>query len=87
MQLETALAAGALAQKIKLRQDAMAVIQRAATEAWLISKLNAVDPATGNEISLILETLDVKTSAQALGFALQIYQAQVDALQAQLDTL
>lgn len=87
MQLETALAAGVLAQQIKLRQDAMAVIQRALQEGWKISKLNAVDPTTGNEVSLILEMLDTDTSAQCLQFALQIYQAQIDALQVQLDAL
>lgn len=87
MLIDTAIAAGELAQKIKARKDAMAVIQVAAIEKWAISKLNAVDPSTGNEISLILETLDADTSAQALAFTLQVYQAQVDALQAQLDAL
>lgn len=87
MQLETAIVAGELAQKIKARKDAMAVIQVAAIEKWAISKLNAVDPTTRNEISLILETLDPETSAQAFAFTLQVYQAQIDALQAQLDAL
>lgn len=87
MKLETALAAGELAQKIKARQDAMLVIKRAYDEGWSVSKLNATNPQNGNEISLIIGSLDAETSVQALGFALQIYQAQVDALQAQLDAL
>lgn len=87
MQIETALAAGELAQLDLLRQDAMVRIQAAHLESWTISRLAAIDPTTGNEISLILDNLDPETSRQALQFTLQVYQAQIDALQAQLDAL
>lgn len=87
MKLDAALNAGELAKKIKARQEAMLKIQAAHLESWQISRLTAIDPTTGNEISLILDTLDAETSKKALEFAMGVYQAQMDALQTQLDLL
>lgn len=87
MDVTTAIAAGDLAQRIRVRQDAMAMIQAALTDKWSISKLNAVNPENGNEVSLILEKLDDATSEQCLSFALAIYQGQVDELSKQLEVL
>jgi hypothetical protein len=84
--LDTAIAAGALAQRIKDRQVKIAMIESMMGEKWCISAIAALAP-TGRQESLILDILDPDTSQKALGFALQVYAGQIEALQAELAAL
>lgn len=84
--LDTAIAAGTLAQRIKDRQAKITMIQSMMDEKWCISAIAALAP-TGRQESLILDILDSDTSQKALGFALQVYEAQIQALQAELTAL
>lgn len=86
MKIEDAATAGQLAEKIAARRAKIDIINKAMADGWLVNNIRALSP-DGNEVSLILDTLDLATSKQALGFALQIYQAQLDGYQKQLDAL
>lgn len=87
MDLATATTAADLAAKITARNEAMALIQRAMAEGWVVTNFRATSPDGANDMALILSPLDVATSQQALGFTIQVYQAQIAALNAQLATL
>ncbi len=84
--IEQAEQAGIIAAAIKARQEKVTQIQTAIAGNWLVSKFAAVWPEE-NEIQLILDRLDADTSAQALQFALAVYEGQLTALQAQLDAI
>lgn len=81
--VETAAQAGQLAAAIQARLGKLAQIEDAISGGWLISKFAATGPAE-NEVSLILDRLDEKSSAAALQYAKSIYGAQLEALNAQL---
>jgi len=87
MDITTATKAGDIASKIADRQKAVEVVQRAMSEGWLVSDLCANSPDGANSVPIILGVLDADTSKQVLGFALQIYQGQLDALNAELAAL
>lgn len=86
--LDQAKAAGPIAQQIVERQNKVAAIAAAIAAAdWQITVLNAEQVGTGASMSLIVGPLDSATTLQCLQFALQVYQAQLDALNAQLAAL
>jgi hypothetical protein len=87
MNIESAKRAGEIAAALEARNEKVAAIQAALDAGWQIKEARAVEVTTGREISAIVSLLDVPTSAQVLGFALQIYAAQIAALQAELDAL
>jgi hypothetical protein len=84
--LDTAVRAGQIAQRIKDRQDKIGFIQTMIDGGWRISQLGA-QSSEGRQETLILDVLDIDTSKQALSFALQIYQGQIEALQKELGAL
>lgn len=84
--VEAAAQAGQLAAAIQARQAKLVQIEDAIAGGWLISKFAAVGPAE-NEVSLILDRLDPHASAASLQYAKAIYEAQLDALNAQLAAL
>jgi hypothetical protein len=87
MNIESAKRAGEIAAGLEARNEKVAAIQAALDAGWQIKEARAVEVTTGREISAIVSLLDVPTSAQVLGFALQIYAGQIAALQAELDAL
>lgn len=87
MDLATAQAAGQISAYLQPRLAMIARIEQMMADGWLINGVSAVDANGGQGTSLMLDTLDAPTSALVLGYAKQIYQAQVDAAQAQLAAL
>lgn len=83
MKIDTAQQAGVIAERILQREAKIAEIKLALEQGYCVSNLRAVG-RDGNDISLILDTLDLATSKVALTFTLQIYQAQLDALNTEL---
>lgn len=83
MNIENAETAGVLARAIKVRLEKIAQIDAAIESEWVVSQFTVVAP-DGQDAGLLLDRLDVATSAAALGFAKQIYQAQLDDLNAKL---
>lgn len=84
MDVETAKQAGVIANQIAVRDDAIELLKRAIAGKWSVCALRANSPDGANDVSLILGPLDETISAQAFGFALQIYQAQRDEMAATL---
>lgn len=87
MQIDNAILGGKLAAQIKARQAKLVQINDALAGHWLIKEVRAIDSVTGNELSMVLDVLDDATSQQVIASAIQIYQGQLAALQAQLDAL
>lgn len=84
MTVDQAATAGQLSASIKTRTDKIAQIQAMITAGnWQVSQLTVIDP-NSNPANLVLAPLDVQTSQAALQYALNVYQTQLTALQAQL---
>jgi hypothetical protein len=84
MTADQATQAGALAASIKSRQEKIAQIQAMITAGnFQVSQFAVID-SNNSPISLILDVLDAQTSQAALQYALNVYQTQLTALQAQL---
>lgn len=84
--VETAVAAGVIASAIQARQEKLAQIDTAIAQGWSICKFSAIGPDE-NEVSLIIDRLNPDTSAAALNFAKTLFEAQIEALNAQLAAL
>jgi hypothetical protein len=88
MDIAKAQRASELAAYIKPRLEKISQIDQLIADGWLVSGIQ-VEAGDGSQgpMSLILDRLDAGTSAKALGFAKQIYQAQLAPAQAELDAL
>ena len=87
MKIDAARQAAPMATAIDAHQSMVARIQDAVANGWLVSELWVSDPATGSQQQLVIAKLSPEISAQCLAFAMQIYQDQLDALNAQLAAL
>lgn len=81
--VEQAAAAGVIAAKIQTVQWLLDQATAAQNGGWLISRLEAQDPA-GVMHPLITATLDPVTSADALTYCIGVYQGILADLNAQL---
>lgn len=86
MDLESAKAARPLVERIVARNDKIANISNAAAHGWRINTIRAFGP-DGNEMNVIIDSLDGETSAKVLSFVLQIYQTELDGLNQELAAL
>lgn len=87
MNLDTAKAAGTLAAYLQPRLDMLARLDEMIAGGWHVCGVQVKNSVGGEAASLLIDDLDQPTSAAVLGYAKQIYQAQIDAAQAQLGAL
>lgn len=87
MELATAQAAAQLAAYLKPRLEMLERIDSMIASGWIVCGFQVKDSQGGGATSLLQDDLDTQTSALVLQYAKQIYQAQVQAAQAQLSAL
>jgi len=87
MDINTATAAGDLAAYINPRLEMLTLLDQMIADGWIICGVQVKNAEGGGAMSLLKDDLDTQTSALVLSYAKQIYQAQVDAAQAQLTAL
>lgn len=86
MELQAAKRAGELAANVEARQAKLAEVQRCIDEGWSIVDVQARNPQGNYTSRLVLSALDPETNAMCLAFIKQIYEGQLQALQADLAT-
>lgn len=85
MERDAVKLAAPIVEAIEARETKIAMLNQAISEGWVVSDATALNES--GSVPLLLANLDASTSAQVFGFAIQIYQAQLDALNSQLNAL
>ncbi len=87
MDIARARAGGELAKAIDALQAKADSLQKAKDAGWVILNAQIGDPVSGDRADLLDGPAGAASSAAAINLALQAYQAQLDALNAQLEAL
>lgn len=85
--IDNARQAGVLAAKIDAQSSVQTVIQKAIDGGWTICDLVLNLSCKTENMTVQIGSLDAQASMQALTLAKKIYQAQIDALNKQLQQL